>query len=338
MRGAIPTALILASLVTISVALAGIASTFALADRGSSELNADLASRIGADYSADPAGTTLGPLAEGLLASARQDEQGLRQSGSAVEIMPVVRIDGSPGWTATGGSPPGDVEIPQPTPTAAPTPTPSPSPTPDYTPVPSPTAAPTPEPTPTPTPAPTPKPTVMPGPTPTPVPVKKSVSLGAAADSFVRQSQPGLNYGAAASMSVDRQDRSFVRFELSGIPSGATVLSATLTLCLPAAPGGAAVGRTHILPRVTSAWTETGVTWGTQPSVAAGPYASLTVPASGCVSVNAGLDVQGWVNGLANYGWRINDANEANGAPVKYSTREDPTAGRLPRLDVTYVP
>src|SRR3970282_514494 len=147
------------------------------------------------------------------------------------------------------------------------------------------------------------KPTIVPEPTPTPLPVKESVSLGAAADSFVRQSKPDLNYGAAASMNVDRQDRSFVRFDLSGIPPGATVLSATLTLCLPSAPGGAAVGRTHIFPRVISAWTETGVTCTTQPSVAAGPYALLSVPASGCVSVNAGPDVQSWVNGTANYGW-----------------------------------
>jgi hypothetical protein len=166
----------------------------------------------------------------------------------------------------------------------------------------------------------------------------KSVSLGAAADSYVRQSQPGLNYGSATWMSVDRQDRSLLRFDLSGIPPGATVLSATLTLCLPVAPGGAGVGRVHTLRRVTSAWTESGVTWNTQPSVAGGPYASLIVPALGCVSVNAGLDVQDWVNGLANYGWRINDANEANAAPVKYSTREDPAAGSRPRLDVTFVP
>jgi len=86
MRGAIPAALIVASLVAISVALAGIASTFALADRASSELEADLASRIRADYSADPAGTTLAPLDEGLLESAREDEDTLDQPSDAVEI------------------------------------------------------------------------------------------------------------------------------------------------------------------------------------------------------------------------------------------------------------
>src|SRR3972149_5950577 len=115
MRGAIPAALIVASLVAISVALAGIASTFALADRASSELDADLASRIRADYSADPTGTTLAPLDEGLLESALQGEYRLGEAGDDIEIVQVFN---------PGGLPPGDVAVPGLTPRAGATPAP----------------------------------------------------------------------------------------------------------------------------------------------------------------------------------------------------------------------
>ena len=324
MRGAIPAALIVAALMAMSVALAGGASTFALVQRGSSELEADLTSQIRADYSADPAGTTLAPLDEGLLESAREDEDTLDQGSDAVEIIPAFQV---------GGSPPGDVEVPEPTPSPGPTPTPGETPTPGVTP-PNPGATPRPRVTPPPLVTPTPSP--IPTPTPTPPPASISVSLAAAADSYVRQSSPGLNYGTAAEMRVDRQERSFIMFDLSSIPEGATVLSATLTLCLPSNPGGAAIGRTHELRRVTSDWSEMGATWSNQPSVA-DASAKLTVPAAAqCVSVGVADDVEAWLGGVANYGWRISDQTEANGAAVKYSTREEATADLRPRLDVTY--
>ena len=139
-------------------------------------------------------------------------------------------------------------------------------------------------------------------------------------------------------MSVDRQDRSLLMFDLSSIAPGATVDSAFLILCLPVDPGGAAVGRTHELRRVTAAWTETGVTWNTQPTVAATFAAVLTVPATAqCVLVDATADVQAWVDGAANCGWRITDQDEANAAPVTYGTRES-ALGLRPQLDVTYTP
>src|SRR3990172_9178869 len=143
MRRAAPTALLIAFIMAMSVALAGGASTFALAGRGSSELEADLASRIRADYSADPTGTTLAPLDEGLLESARRDEDRLGEAADGIEIVPVFN---------PGGLPPGDVAVPVLTPTAGATPvageTPAPGETPGLGETPSPGATPTPTPTP----------------------------------------------------------------------------------------------------------------------------------------------------------------------------------------------
>ena len=176
MRRAAPIALLIAYLVALSIVLAGVASTFALAHQGTRNLRAELASQLRADYSADPAGTTLAPLEDGILEAARQDEQRLRQGGSAVEIIPVVRIPGSPGWNPTGGTPPGDVAVPGLTPAAGATPVAGETPTPGATPPAGTTPSPGPTPTPTPappTPARTPTPTPTPAPTPnaTPTPV-----------------------------------------------------------------------------------------------------------------------------------------------------------------------
>src|SRR3990172_6723360 len=113
MRRAAPTALLIAYLVALSIVLAGVASTFALAHQDTRNLRADLASVIRADYSADPAGTTLAPLEDGIIEAARQDEDRLGEAGDAVEIVQVFDLSGLP---------PGDVAVPGLTPTAGATP------------------------------------------------------------------------------------------------------------------------------------------------------------------------------------------------------------------------
>jgi len=166
MRRAGPTALLFASLVAVSIALAGVASTFALAHRGAQGLRAELASVIRADYSADPTGTTLAPLQGGILESARRDEDRLDDAADGIEIVQVFN---------PGGLPPADVEVPGADPTAGASPTPGGTPGSGETPAPGETpgsdATPTPRPEPgvTPTPGLTPTPALTPTPTPTPI-------------------------------------------------------------------------------------------------------------------------------------------------------------------------
>jgi hypothetical protein len=53
----------------------------------------------------------------------------------------------------------------------------------------------------------------------------------------------------------------------------------------------------------------------------------------------ATADVQAWVDGTTNDGWRLNDQNEdSGGSKVDYNTREHGTASERPNLDVTYTP
>ena len=163
MRRAAPTALIVASLVVMSVLFAGVASELALAQHGTPNLRVSLTSVLRADYSADQAGTTLAPLDGGILETARQDEDRLDETGAGIEIVQVFYL---------GGLPPANVAVPGLTPTAGPTPvaseTPAPgnTPTPGTTPPPGTTATATPASTPTPTPASTPNPTPTPTATP----------------------------------------------------------------------------------------------------------------------------------------------------------------------------
>ena len=217
---------------------------------------------------------------------------------------------------------------PSPTLTATPTPTPSPTPTP--------TETPTPTPTPSPTPTPTPTATLTPTPTPTSTPAV--ISLTSIEDSYVNASSPLSNYGSDATMHVDAAERSLLLFDLSSVPSGANVITADLVLCVIAITAGAE-GRIHELTRVTSTWTETGVTWNDQPGGAAGGPIPLTVPGStGCVSVDVAQSVQSWMGGAANYGLRITDKDEGTALLVQYATREHILPGFQPTLNVTFTP
>ena len=137
-------------------------------------------------------------------------------------------------------------------------------------------------------------------------------------------------------MLVGSQEHSFISFDVSSIPASATVTSATLRLCRTNGSGGA---RTHELRPAQSAWTESGLTWNTQPSLAPSGSATISVPSSsGCVSSDVTSDIQAWVLSAANFGWRIVDTNEATAPQVDWATREDPSSSQRPSLNVTYTP
>ncbi len=318
MRAAVPTTILIASLVAISVILAGIASTLALARPNVERLDADLAALIQADYSADPEGTRLAPLDERIIEDVRDDEQRLQSGSSDIEIIPVFHVGQS------------DIEPPEEIMTDD-----SPGAT---------TQTPTPAPTPPPADAPPQGATPTPIPPPAPTPTSISVSFVSVGDAFVKKGQPNENKGTNAFMEVDgnaaKIRRSFVKFDLPSIPAGSTVNLATLTLCyLQKTSQTAAPGRIHELHRATSTWTETGVTWNNQPAVAASVTDTIAVPStSQCVDFNVTADVQAWVSGAGNNGWRVNDQDEtAKGRfGTDYVTREQADASQRPKLDVTY--
>jgi hypothetical protein len=137
-------------------------------------------------------------------------------------------------------------------------------------------------------------------------------------------------------MSVTLQERSYLMFDISSIPPAATVSAATLRLCRT---NGSGSGTTHELRPATAAWTETGVTWNTQPALSSTVVHTIPVPSSaGCVTVSVKENVQAWVLGAPNFGWRIMDTDEANAPQPLWATRENVSTLERPKLDVTYSP
>lgn len=180
------------------------------------------------------------------------------------------------------------------------------------------------------------------------------------ADTSVRQGTPAGNFGTINSMNVasgnSANRRVYVRFDLAGcspsIPATATVRAATLRLYASALP---AVCRTVDVFRVTATWTETGVTWNTQPfgttinnpasgsrtdSFDVGSVAGCENQAAGYMNgASVTADVAAFITGTANYGWMLRDDAE-NSAPTRtitFSTKETASLAQAPQLVVTYV-
>ena len=170
-------------------------------------------------------------------------------------------------------------------------------------------------------------------------------TFGAVADTYVKEDKGGDdNFGTDNELKVksdsSKVKRSLVAFDVSSIPSGSTVSSATLTLCLSADPPSDSQGRTEELRLVTSSWVETAVVWNDQPSVSAAVTDTITVPTTAqCLTFSVTADVQSWVDGTTNNGWRLGDESEGSGSgDVKYRSRENATASERPNLDVIYTP
>ncbi|MBI2168263.1 MAG: DNRLRE domain-containing protein [Actinobacteria bacterium] len=164
------------------------------------------------------------------------------------------------------------------------------------------------------------------------------------ADAYVDQVLSTTNFGTGTSVDVRSlllgNRRTHVHFDLSpcSIPASATVVSAYVKLYLSTAPSSS---RTYDAYRITGSWTETGVTWGNQPSVAALASASASTGTTSGVTLewNVTSDVAAFVAGSAtNYGWRVGDLLESNALAITgtFSAREHATSGQRPILLVTY--
>ena len=169
------------------------------------------------------------------------------------------------------------------------------------------------------------------------------VTFNSIADTWADEQKPTLNKGTTTTMTTRswqsaKDGRSFVEFDVSSIPAGSTVNTATLTLCAVAVPTST---RTIDLHRITASWVETTLTWNNQPAVAASVTDSATTPGSpACMTWDVAADVQLWIDGTANEGWRAKDSVEGQGTKyiTEFATRENGTPADRPILDVNYTP
>jgi hypothetical protein len=139
-----------------------------------------------------------------------------------------------------------------------------------------------------------------------------------AADNYLRQ-DAATNYGGAQLVEVQSRDthrnrRTILKFDMSTIPPGATVISATLSLYYYDILGTVPTNRPYWVYRITqTAWTELGSTWNTYDGTnswsspgGGGDYAttdaaSATVPGSyGWMNWPVTAQVQYAVNNVRN--------------------------------------
>jgi hypothetical protein len=126
--------------------------------------------------------------------------------------------------------------------------------------------------TPSPSPTPTPSPTFTPSSTGYPTAPGTDLTLNPIADSFVNLNEPDSNFGGSPylrtwslSETYGFGYRSYLKFDLSGIPSAATVESAKLEL-YTAYRMGDETSKVEVHFCDDNTWTELGITWNNAPS------------------------------------------------------------------------
>jgi len=162
-------------------------------------------------------------------------------------------------------------------------------------------------------------------------------------DTRVEQLNPDTNYGGDLRMEVDtirgdgRQERivSYVKFDLSSVPSGATLTGATLRLMVRT---GGTEGtdydvNVHSVPN--SSWSEGTMTWNNQPGMGGilGVIPARMEPGD---RVSAGLSTS-FYSGPGFYSFGLAyppDATHSDG--IDFGTKEDPADNDFGCLDVTY--
>jgi hypothetical protein len=173
-----------------------------------------------------------------------------------------------------------------------------------------------------------------------------TISLNPIADASIElgHAQTNTNNGTSTSMVVDREttdlQRALIQFDLSSIPTGATINSAVLELQATQI-GGLITIEAY---RIDEAWVENSVTWnnrqtGTNWSTAGGSFnptavASITTNSIGQHSFGITTLVQGWFGGsIANDGVMIGSPDGGGNRTITYDTREGTTP---PVLVITY--
>ena len=185
-----------------------------------------------------------------------------------------------------------------------------------------------------------------------------SVNLSPTADAPIKQFMVDTNFQNAAlstRSATNNEQRSVMQFDLSAVPAGVFVTSATLNLY-----GHAILGSTDVtnvfLFRVPRDWLENEVTYrqarnfndwanlggdfvgttGVQDSL---PFATWSGPQSGCndawYSIDATTLVQRWHAGVhANNGLLLRGST---GNELEFASSEDPVAANRPYLQINYV-
>jgi len=155
------------------------------------------------------------------------------------------------------------------------------------------------------------------------------------ADTFVSSVTPKANYGASPILVVQAGATTFIQFNLSTLPAGASVNKATLRLYVDAVLTS---GSFDVFP-VNGAWSENALTYNTPPpalgSSASGnkPIAITSSSLNKFLLIDITPLVQGWVSGtIANNGVAL--ALTATNGLFSFDSKESLLTANGPELEI----
>lgn len=170
------------------------------------------------------------------------------------------------------------------------------------------------------------------------------VALYSSADAQVQSNAGTTNYGTTAWMNSGENNvgnetwRSFVQFNLSSVPQGSRIVSATLNLVIRV--DRSSNTRTKRFYQVTSSWDEGTITWNNQPGYST-ELGSLSMGTGDSGTVAWSIDtsvIQSMVNGsTSNYGFVL-VTDTPNDDDYEFYTRDDATESNRPQLVINYIP
>jgi acid phosphatase type 7 len=146
-------------------------------------------------------------------------------------------------------------------------------------------------------------------------------------DTFTAQSNPDTTQGSSGSLLVNappRERRAYVKFTVTGIPDGSTEVRAVLRL-----QASTSSSATFTAQAVSSSWSESTLTWNTQPPLDTA-LASVTGVTAGQASE---FDVSSYVTGNGTYALAVT----GSGDQAKFVSTES-SARTPPELGLTWTP
>lgn len=159
-------------------------------------------------------------------------------------------------------------------------------------------------------------------------------------DANITTSTPTTNLGSGIQFSAIRTSsnvltRGFLKFDLTTIPPNAIITNAKLTL------SGLSHSGTNpsYLQKVTSAWSESTVTWSLAPTTTT--VGQLSLAQSTISSQTYTLDVKNVVQGMVtlpatNYGWCMVKQNETVTGQLLFYSSDFSIENKRPKLEITY--
>jgi len=154
-----------------------------------------------------------------------------------------------------------------------------------------------------------------------------------AGDASVNSAYPATNYGSLSNLYVGNGSTALIQFDLSSLPAGTTasqIGKATLTVYVNRINTS---GLVTVQP-VTSAWTESTVTYATIPTTGAMVSSFTPALANQFITVDVTSLVQGWITTPAsNYGIALGAA----AANVVLDSKESDETSHAAHLDITVI-